>query len=103
MDAKRGAATAAALTLAGALALCPAPALAQAPDTGTTEVTIVAGPGWGQDGENNQPSARPASGRMPQTGDPAAWAPFLLAGAAACAAGLAVTSREHKGVHDDQE
>nr|WP_073294363.1 hypothetical protein [Parolsenella massiliensis] len=103
MDARRGAATAAALTLAGALVLCPAPALAQASDTGTTEVTIVAGPGWDQDGENNQTSARPAGGRMPQTGDPAAWTPFLLAGAAACAAGLAVTSRDHKGAHDDQE
>lgn len=48
MDARRGAAAAAALTLAGGLVLCPAPALAQASDTGTTEVTIVAGPGWGQ-------------------------------------------------------
>lgn len=103
MDARRGAAKAAALTLAGALVLCPAPALAQASDTGTTEVTIVAGPGWGQSGENNQPSVRPAGGRMPQTGDPSAWAPFLLAGAAACAAGLAVTSRDRKGAHDDQE
>ena len=93
----------AAAALAVALASCPAPALAQTGDTGTTEVTVVAGPGWGQDGENNQPSARPAGDRMPQTGDPAAWAPFLLAGAAACAAGLAVTSRDHKGAHDDQE
>lgn len=103
MDARRGAATAVALTLAGALVLCPAPALAQASYTGTSEVTIVAGPGWDQDGENNQTSARPAGGRMPQTGDPAVWAPFLLAGAAACATGLAVTSRHHKGAHDDQE
>ncbi len=93
----------AAAALAVALASYPAPALAQTGDTGTTEVTVVAGPGWGQDGENNQPSAKPAGGRMPQTGDPAAWTPFLLAGAAACAAGLAVTSREHKGAHDDQE
>lgn len=93
----------AAAALAVALASCPAPALALTGDSGTTEVTVVAGPGWGQDGENNQPSARPAGGRMPQTGDPAAWAPFLLAGAAACAAGLAMTPRDHKGAHDDQE
>lgn len=37
----------ASVMLAGALSLCPAPALAQASDTGTTEVTVVAGPGWG--------------------------------------------------------
>lgn len=91
----------AAAALAGTLALCPAPALAQVSDTGTTEVTVVAGPGWGQTEDSG--AANPAGSRMPQTGDPAAWAPFLLAGAAACAAGLAVTSREHKGTHDDQE
>lgn len=91
----------AAAALAGALALCPAPALAQSSDTGTTEVTVVAGPGWGQTEDSG--AAKPAGSRMAQTGDPAVWAPFLLAGAAACAAGLAVTSREHKETHDDQE
>lgn len=91
----------AAAALAVALATCPAPALAQTGDTGTTEVTVVAGPGWGQTEDSD--ATKPAGGRMPQTGDPAAWTPFLLAGAAACAAGLAVTSRDHKGAHDDQE
>lgn len=91
----------AAAALVGALTLCPAPALAQASDTGTTEVTVVAGPGWGQTEDSG--TAKPAGSRMAQTGDPAAWAPFLLAGAAACAAGLAATSREHKETHDDQE
>lgn len=40
---------------------------------------------------------------MPQTGDPSAWAPFLAAGAAACAAGLAATSRTGRGSADEDK
>lgn len=104
MDARRGAAAAAALTLAGALALCPAPALAQASDTGTTEVTVVAGPGWGQKKDGGaQAKGNRTGGSMPQTGDPSAWVPFLAAGAAACAAGLAATSRTRRGSADEDK
>lgn len=104
MDARRGAAAAAALTLAGALALCPAPAIAQASDTGTTEVTVVAGPGWGQKkGDDAQAKGNRTGGSMPQTGDPSAWVPFLAAGAAACAAGLAATSRTRRGSADEDK
>ncbi len=104
MDARRGAAAAAALTLAGALALCPAPAFAQAPDTGTTEVTVVAGPGWGQKrGGGAQAKGSRTGGGMPQTGDPSAWVPFLAAGAAACAAGLAATSRTGREDADEDK
>lgn len=85
----------AAAALAVALAACPAPALAQTGNTGTTEVTVVAGPGWGQ--TEGSGTAKPAGGRMPQTGDPAAWAPLLLAGAAACGAGLVVASFNREG------
>lgn len=104
MDARRGAAAAAALTLAGALALCPAPALAQASDTGTTEVTVVAGPGWGQKrGGGAQAKGSRTDGDMPQTGDPSAWVPFLAAGAAACTAGLVATSRTGRGSADEDK
>ena len=104
MDARRGVAAAATLTLAGALALCPAPALAQASDTGTTEVTVVAGPGWGQKKDGGaQAKGNRTGGGMPQTGDPAAWVPFLAAGAAACAAGLAATSRTGRGSTDEDK
>lgn len=104
MDARRGAAAAAALTLAGGLVLCPAPALAQASDTGTTEVTIVAGPGWGQkEGDGARAKGNRTGGNMPQTGDPSAWIPFLATGAAACAAGLAATSRTRgEGADEDK-
>lgn len=104
MDARKGAAAAAALTLAGALALCPAPALAQASDTGTTEVTVVAGPGWGQKkGDGAQAKGNRTGGSMPQTGDPSAWVPFLAAGAAACTAGLAATSRTGREDADEDK
>lgn len=104
MDARRGAATAAALTLAGALALCPAPALAQASDTGTTEITVVAGPGWGQkEGGGAKAKGNRTGGDMPQTGDPSAWIPFLATGAAACTAGLVATSRTRKEGADEDE
>lgn len=103
MDARRGAA-AAALTLAGALALCPAPALAQASDTGTTEVTVVAGPGWGQKkGDGAQAKGNRTDGSMPQTGDPSAWVPFLAAGAAACTMGLVATSRTRRESADEDK
>lgn len=104
MDARRGAAAAAALTLAGALVLCPAPALAQASDTGTTEVTVVAGPGWGQKkGGGAQAEGNRTGGNMPQTGDPSAWIPFLATGAAACAAGLAATSHTRRESTDEEK
>lgn len=104
MDARRGVAAAATLTLAGALALCPAPALAQASDTGTTEVTVVAGPGWGQKkGGGAQAKGNRTGGSMPQTGDPSAWIPLLAAGAAACAAGLAATSCTRRESADEDK
>ena len=94
----------ASVMLAGALSLCPAPALAQASDTGTTEVTVVAGPGWGQKkGDGAQAKGNRTGGGMPQTGDPSAWVPFLAAGAAACAAGLAATSRTGRGSADEDK
>ena len=94
----------ASVMLAGALSLCPAPALAQASDTGTTEVTVVAGPGWGQKkGGGAQAKGNRTDGSMPQTGDPAAWGPFLAAGAAAGAAGLAATSRTGRGSADEDK
>lgn len=41
---------------------------------------------------------------MPQTGDPSAWIPFLATGAAACAAGLAATSRTRgEGADEDKK
>lgn len=91
----------AAAALAVALASCPAPALAQTGNTGTTEVTVVAGPGWGQAEDSG--AAKPAGGRMPQTGDPAAWAPVLLSGAAACGAGLVVASFNREGDADEHQ
>ena len=104
MDARRGVAAAAPLTLAGARALCPAPALAQAPDTGTTEVTVVAGPGWGQKKDGGaQAKGNRTGGSMPQTGDPSAWVPFLAAGAAACTMGLVATSRTRRGSADEDK
>lgn len=104
MNARRGAAAAAALTLAGALALCPVPALAQASDTGTTEVTVVAGPGWGQKkGGGARTEGNRTGGSMPQTGDPSAWIPFLAVGAAACTAGLAATSRTGREDADEDK
>lgn len=94
----------ASVMLAGALSLCPAPALAQAPDTGTTEVTVVAGPGWGQKkGDGAQAEGNRTGGSMPQTGDPSAWVPFLAAGAAACTAGLAATSRTGREDADEDK
>lgn len=94
----------ASVMLAGALALCPAPALAQASDTGATEVTVVAGPGWGQKkGGGAQAEGNRTGGSMPQTGDPSAWVPFLAAGAAACTAGLAATSRTGRGSADEDK
>lgn len=94
----------ASVMLAGALSLCPAPALAQAPDTGTTEVTVVAGPGWGQKkGDGAQAKGNRTGGSMPQTGDPSAWVPFLAAGAAACTAGLAATSRTGREDADEDK
>lgn len=94
----------ASVMLAGALSLCPAPALAQASDTGTTEVTVVAGPGWGQKkGDGAQAKGNRTDGSMPQTGDPSAWVPFLAAGAAACTAGLAATSRTGKEDADEDK
>lgn len=87
----------ASVMLAGALSLCPMPALAQASDTGTTEVTVVAGPGWGQKkGDGAQAKGNRTDGNMPQTGDPSAWIPFLATGAAACTAGLVATSRTRR-------
>lgn len=94
----------ASVMLAGALSLCPAPALAQAPDTGTTEVTVVAGPGWGQKrGGGARAEGNRTGGSMPQTGDPSAWVPFLAAGAAACTAGLAATSRTGREDADEDK
>ena len=94
----------ASVMLAGTLSLCPAPALAQASDTGTTEVTVVAGPGWGQKkGDGAQAKGNRTDGSMPQTGDPSAWVPFLAAGAAACAVGLAATSRTGRGSADEDK
>lgn len=94
----------ASVMLAGTLSLCPAPALAQASDTGTTEVTVVAGPGWGQKkGDGAQAKGNRTDGSMPQTGDPSAWVPFLAAGAAACTAGLAATSRTGKEDADEDK
>lgn len=94
----------ASVMLAGALSLCPAPALAQVSDTGTTEVTVVAGPGWGQKrGDGAQAKGNRTDGSMPQTGDPSAWVPFLAAGAAACTMGLAATSRTRRESADEDK
>lgn len=99
----------AAAVLAGTLSLCPTPALAQNGDTGTTEVTVIAGPGWGQKQDSGaqakdaQAKGKKAGGNMPQTGDPSVWAPFLMAGAAACAAGLAITSRTKREDTDEDK
>ena len=49
------------------------------------------------------PTGDRTGGGMPQTGDPSAWVPFLAAGAAACAAGLAATSRTGRGSADEDE
>ncbi len=40
---------------------------------------------------------------MPQTGNPSVWAPFLMAGAAACAAGLTITSRTKREDTDEDK
>lgn len=99
----------AAAVLVGALSLCPVPALAQNGDTGTTEVTIIAGPGWGQkqnsaaQAKDMQAKDKKAGGNMPQTGDPSAWAPFLMVGAASCAAGLVATSRTRREGTDEDK
>lgn len=102
--AKHIAATIAAASLATSVLLSPAPALAaSAGDTGTTEVTVQAGPGWGQKTETVE-VARGSGGRLAQTGDTAAaWAPVLLLGAAALSGGLlaAKESDDGKGDSDD--
>ena len=98
------AASIAAASLAVSLLMSPVPALAAGTgDTGTTEVTVQAGPGWGQKTETVE-VGRTSGGRLAQTGDAAAsWAPFLLLGAAALSGGLltAMDTEGGKGADDD--
>ena len=92
-------------SLAMSLLVSPVPALAAgAGDTGNTDVTVQAGPGWGQRIETVEVS-RGSNCRLAQTGDTAGWAPFLLLGAAALSGGLLVAAGfdDGKGADDGDQ
>lgn len=104
------AAIAAPALVAGALAFGPVQASAQeitGDDTATTEVTIAAGPGWGQktqvvdmtQGTRGGPQG--AAGLLATTGDNAPWATLAFAGAAA--AGLMAWAIKKEGSENGKE
>ena len=89
--------------VAGALAFGPVQASAPeitGDDTATTDVTIAAGPGWGQKTQvvdmtqGTQGGPQGAAGALATTGDAAPLAP--IAAAAAAAAGLAALAAKKK-------
>ena len=105
MSAKRLIALFAVPALAAGTALaCPGAAWAQAANTGTTDVTVQAGPGWGQKVETVQVKAtRQTPGDLARTGDPAFWAPVALTGAAAASGGLLMLKRNAREDDDQTE
>ena len=86
---------------------CPAVALARG-GTGTTEVTVQAGPDWGQSTKtvNVADGQEPTLGDLVRTGDPAFWIPVGLAGAALASGGLLLLKRNDNKKdgeeHDEQ-
>lgn len=96
------AAIAAPALVAGALAFGPVQASAQeitGDDTATTEVTIAAGPGWGQKTQvvdmtqSTQAGPQGPAGALATTGDAA---PLASIATAAAAAGLAALAAKKK-------
>ena len=89
---------------AGTTLACPGAAWAQAANTGTTDVTVRAGSGWGQKVETVEVKAvRRTPGDLARTGDPAFWAPVALAGAAAASGGLLMFKRNGRDDDDQAE
>ena len=86
------------------LALSPKPALATGGNTGTTEVSVQAGPDWGQKTETVGVNRSKRDG-LAQTGDSAEWQLVLLLGAAAASGGLLVTMNDKRdeGAADDAD
>ena len=105
MSAKRLIALLAVPALAAGTALaCPGLVWAQAANTGTTDVTVQAGPGWGQKVETVEvKAARRTPGDLARTGDPAFWAPVALTGAAAASGGLLMLKRNAREDDDQTE
>ena len=103
MSAKRLIALLAVPALAAGTALaCPGAAWAQAANTGTTDVTVQAGPGWGQKVETVEVKVkRQTPGDLARTGDPAFWAPLALAGAATASGGLLMLKRNRSDEDGD--
>lgn len=104
------AAIAAPALVAGALAFGPVQASAQeitGDDTATTEVTIAAGPGWGQKtqvvdmAQGTRGGPQGAAGLLATTGDNAPWATLAFAGAAA--AGLMAWAIKKEGNENGKE
>lgn len=74
---------------AGTALACPGAALAATGDTGTTDVTVQAGPGWGQATETVKVvDGKRTPGDLARTGDPVFWLPVALTGAVAASGGL---------------
>ena len=87
--------------VAGTVLACPGAALAQG-NTGTTDVTVQAGPGWGQKVEKVRvKTTRRTPGDLAKTGDPAFWAPVALAGAATASGGLLMLKRNRNDEDGD--
>lgn len=104
------AAIAAPALVAGALAFGPVQASAQeitGDDTATTEVTIAAGPGWGQKtqvvytAQGTQGGPNGTAGPLATTGDNAPWAALAFAGVAA--AGLMAWAIRKEGSENGKE
>lgn len=99
------AAIAAPVLVAGALAFCPVVANAQTitgEDKATTEVTIAAGPGWGQKTQvvpvDQEAPYQGQSYFLATTGDDAPWTVFAIMGVVAAGAmALAIGKEDENG------
>lgn len=83
------------MLVAGMGFACPDAALAQ-DNSGTTDVTVQAGPDWGQTVKTVkvEPAVRGRTvGDLAKTGDPAFWGPVALVGAAMASGGLLLLKR----------
>ena len=86
------------MLVAGMGFACPDAALAQ-DNSSTTDVTVQAGPDWGQTIKtvNVEPADhRRSVGDLAKTGDPAFWGPVALVGAAMASGGLLLLKRNEK-------
>ena len=89
---------AASVLVAGLALTSPAAVFAQdaVTTTGTTDVTVVPGPDWGQKTKTVDVNAggKRSAGGLAATGDAALWLPVALAGAAAASGGLVAFKRQ---------